>query len=359
MSLFEGDRVMAMEGGSADSPFPRRNANGVTGDSSCLNPQMPIKRATRNMAVCSSVALVVPTLNAGVGWSAWLEALSEQSLRPDPVLVVDSTSTDDTVRLARSADCRVEVIARAEFNHGGTRQLAVDCLRQAEIVVFLTQDALLTRRDALERLVDAFKDPSIGAAYGRQLPHTSAGPFGSHARLFNYPRESRIQRLEDRQRLGIKVTFISNSFAAYRVAALRAVGGFPDHVIVSEDVYVAAKMLLAGWDVAYQADAQVHHSHDYPLFEEFRRYFDIGVFYAREPWMLKEFGQAESEGARLVRSQLAYILRHRPHLIPSALLRIALRYLGYRAGIHESLFPFALKIHMTKQHSFWGKAGTA
>jgi rhamnosyltransferase len=306
-----------------------------------------------------AVALVVPTLNAGAVWKGWLEALGAQTLRPDRVLVVDSTSSDATVALSRSAGCCVQVIPRVEFNHGRTRQLAVEQVQPADIVVFLTQDALLATPDALERLVSAFDDPQVGAAYGRQLPHASAGPFGRHARLFNYPAQSRIQRIEDRQRMGIKVTFISNSFAAYRVGALLAVGGFPGNVIVSEDVYVAARMLLAGWTVAYQADAQVYHSHDYGLADEFRRYFDIGVFYAREPWLLREFGQAESEGARLVRDQIGYLLRHHPHLIPSAVLRIGLRYLGYRAGRHEAHLPLALKVRLTKQRAFWARAVAA
>ena len=42
----------------------------------------------------------------------------------------------------------------------------------------------------------------------------------------------------------MKTAFNSNSFAAYRRKALKDVGGFPINTILSEDMYVTAKMLL-------------------------------------------------------------------------------------------------------------------
>ena len=98
---------------------------------------------------------------------------------------------------------------------------------EAEIIVFLTQDALLADPEAIERLLDAFADERVGAAYGRQLPHRDATPIGAHARLFNYPPVSQVRTLHDRGRLGIKTAFISNSFAAYRRNALLGWAAFP------------------------------------------------------------------------------------------------------------------------------------
>ena len=83
----------------------------------------------------------------------------------------------------------------------------------------------------------------------------------------------------------VLIAFISNSFAAYRVSVLKEVGGFPDDVIFGEDMFVATKMLKAGYKIAYAAGACVYHSHDYSLWQEMKRYFDMGVFHAREPWI--------------------------------------------------------------------------
>ena len=45
-----------------------------------------------------------------------------------------------------------------------------------------------------------------------------------------------------------------------------------------------------------------YHSHNYTFFEEFKRYFDVGVFHEKESWILEEFGQASGEGANYVKS---------------------------------------------------------
>lgn len=278
------------------------------------------------------VALIVPSLNAGKRWTDWLNAFAQQTRKPDSLLLIDSSSADDTVALARAHGFDVHTIAKSEFNHGGTRQLGVDLLPQADIIVFLTQDALLSDPEAIERLLAAFADEQVGAAYGRQLPHLDAGPIAAHARLFNYPPQSQLRGLADGSRYGIKTAFISNSFAAYRREALQSVGGFPGNTIMNEDTYAAGKLLLAGWKIAYRADARVFHSHDYGFLDEFRRYFDIGVFHTRSPWLQETFGGASGEGLRFVLSEIRYLARHAGWLLPSAMLRSGLKWLGYRLG---------------------------
>lgn len=297
--------------------------------------------------------LVIPSRNAGSGWEAVLESLEEQTCSPKLRCLVDSGSNDATVALARIYGFTVEVIDPAQFNHGGTRQLMVDRHCNDGLVVFLTQDAHLASPDALCELLSAFNDSSVGAVYGRQLPRLGAGPIEAHARLFNYPDKSYVATLADRERMGIKAAFSSNSFAAYRRSALMAVGGFPRNIILGEDTFVAAKMLLAGLKVAYQADALVYHSHDYSLRQEFRRYFDIGVFHAREAWLLDAFGKPEGEGGRFVRSELFYLFKQAPWLIPSALLRTGLKYLGYRLGRAERGLPLGLKRLLSMHRGFW------
>lgn len=298
----------------------------------------------------SKIGLIVPTLNAGKLWTSWLEAFERQTRKPDYLLVIDSSSNDDTQDLARAHGFTVKVITRAEFNHGGTRQMGVDMMPEADIIAFLTQDALLANPDAIELLLAAFADESVGAAYGRQLPHRNAGPIAAHARLFNYPPESQLRGLEDRERFGIKTAFISNSFAAYRRSALMQAGGFPADTIMNEDTYVAGRMLASGWKIAYCADAQVFHSHDYRFLDEFKRYFDIGVFHTHTPWLQQLFGGASGEGRRYVLLELRYLLKRAPWLIPSALLRTALKLLGFKLG---GSLPRTVSPYFSLHRSYW------
>jgi rhamnosyltransferase len=301
------------------------------------------------------LGLLVPTYNAGKLWHRWVEALANQTCKPDWCLVIDSSSSDNTAELARQEGLDVHVISASQFNHGGTRQLGVSMVADAEIIVFLTQDAILADEYSLAHLVAVFRDRSIGAAYGRQLPHAESKALGAHARIHNYPSQSQVNTLADVPRLGIKTAFMSNSFAAYRREALEAVGGFPGDVILSEDMVVAARMLMRGWHVAYCAEAKVYHSHDYNMLEEFRRYFDVGTLHAREKWLLDNFGNAEGSGVEFVLSELRYLAKSAPWLIPVALMRTGVKYFGYRLGRNEAFLPAAVKPFLSMSHGYWRK----
>jgi rhamnosyltransferase len=301
-----------------------------------------------------NVSVIVPTLDAAKYWPLFAPALL-QCVSPDQVLIVDSQSTDGTVELALSAGFRVHSVLRAHFNHGGTRQMAAEMLPDAEILVYLTQDAVLADPSALVHLVRSFADPQIAVACGRQLPRVGASAIEAHGRIFNYPATSEVRSLESREQRGIKAIFISNSFCAYRRSALFDVGGFPLHVISGEENVAAARLLLAGYKIAYVAEACAYHSHPYAPVQEFKRYFDIGVSHSRASWILDEFGRAGGEGKRYVHSEIRYLLKRNPLLIPSALARTGIKLLGYRLGrIEERLKP-GLKIKLSMHPRFWSE----
>lgn len=304
--------------------------------------------------VVRRVVVLVPTCNPGPRWVDFLQALQAQTLQPDRCFVIDSDSTDGAAAAAQAAGLSVHRIARAAFNHGTTRQQGVDQFAaQADVVVFLTQDAILAEPTALQQLVSALDDPRVAAAYGRQLPHLDASPVAAHARLFNYPAASHQRCLADAARFGIKTCFLSNSFAAYRVTALREVGGFPPDVILGEDMHLAARLLQAGHVIAYQAQAGVYHSHNYSLLAEFRRYFDTGVFHAQHSWLIQDFGHAGREGLRYVRSEIAYLLRHAPWRLPEAACRTALKALGYRLGQWHAALPQRVCMGLSMHKGYW------
>jgi rhamnosyltransferase len=298
--------------------------------------------------------IIVPTLNAAGDWPRFAPALLACA-QPDEVLIIDSSSSDGTAELARTAGFRVHSIARADFSHGGTRQLGVELGSRADLLVYLTQDAVLASRDALANLLRCFEDERVAAAFGRQLPRPEAGPIEAHARLFNYPSDGGVRTLGSRKELGIKTIFISNSFAAYRRSALLAIGGFPSNVIFGEDTIAAAQLLLQGGHIAYTADAAVYHSHAYSCTQDFRRYFDIGVLHARERWLLREFGEIGGEGKRFVYSEISHLARNGLALIPSAVLRTGLKFLGYKLGRMESKLPLGWKNKFSMHRTFWKK----
>jgi rhamnosyltransferase len=302
----------------------------------------------------SGTRIIVPVRDGGGRWRAAAGALRTALPDPSVVAVVDSGSIDGSDRVAEESGFELERIDPRTFNHGRTRQMAVErwCLG-SEFVIFLTQDAVIEGLDALTSLLSAFCDPAVGAAYGRQLPHLDASPFEAHMALFNYGCESETRCLADAARLGLKTAYISNSFGAYRMSALRACGGFPSHLILGEDTFVATKLLLSGWKVRYCADARVRHSHAYSIVQESKRYFDFGVLHAQLPELMDNFGGAEGEGLKFVASELRFIGRHAPRLLPQVPVRSAAKYLSYRLGRMFQRLPSGVCRRLSMTKIFW------
>lgn len=302
--------------------------------------------------------IIIPTLNAAEYLKILFPLLAEQGVPLTNICVVDSASDDETVAMALDFGASVTIIPRKDFNHGGTRRMASELDLGTEILVYMTQDAIPADAQAIQNLVAAFADPSVGMAYGRQLPRKEARAIETHARLRNYPDTSEIRSFEDRHRLGARTVFCSNSFAAYRRSALIAAGNFPQDAFFAEDQIVAARLLKMGWKLAYQADAQVYHSHDYSIREEFKRYFDVGVFHARNRAILDDFGAVEGEGFKFVCSELKFLWPREPLSIPSALVRTLAKYIAYKIGNRESMLPTNVKISLSMQPFYWRKTSS-
>ncbi|PAX10290.1 glycosyltransferase family 2 protein [Klebsiella pneumoniae] len=299
------------------------------------------------------VYISIPTYNGG---EVWRQASLEIKKNTDPntfVQIIDSGSQDNTVKYAADMGFAVHEIDSTTFNHGGTRNLSVRMHeKEFDIVVFLTQDAI-PESDFLKNIINVFNDPLIVCAFGRQLPHSDASPLAQHARLFNYSPDSYIASLEDVERMGLKTVFASNSFSAYRVEKFIELGAFPEHTILSEDMYFAATAIKNGYKVAYVSNAIVKHSHNYTFIDEFKRYFDIGVFHADEPWIRNEFGGAGGEGIRFVISEFKFLFNQSILSIPKSLVNNISKILGYKLGQHYKKLPVEIVKKISMHHRYW------
>jgi len=274
--------------------------------------------------------LIIPTLNA----ESTIENLLKQLLLEDIyILVIDSSSTDNTIDIIQNLGVDYIQIQQRDFNHGGTRTLGAKYKENIEYLIYMTQDAILYNEFSIKNILKPFKDKNIGAVCGRQIPHIKEKIFGIHLREFNYPNNSYVREYQDRIKYGLKTAFLSDSFASYRYSALKSVGFFKDNIDFGEDMFVACKMLQKGYKIAYQADAIVYHSHNYTLLEEFKRYSDMGKFHTKESWILKDFGKAEGEGKKFVISEIKYLIKNRKfYLLPLMLIRTTFKFLGYKSA---------------------------
>lgn len=302
-------------------------------------------------------AIVIPTYNAGTLFKDVLQAIDEQELKPFQLLIIDSGSVDNTLKMAEAHNAQTVKINNRDFDHGGTRNKSVSLLKnEVTHVVFLTQDAVLANKQSISKLLKAFDDPKVAVAYGRQLPAKNASKIAEHARLFNYPVQSKYENIKNyADKPGIKTIFTSNSFAAYDKRLFNRLGQFKAPSIMSEDLLFAANAMLAGYSVCYQADATVFHSHNYTLKQHFSRYFDTGYSHYINRKLLSNFEAAESEGYKYIVSEFKFLF-FSGHIL-SALFYLPLltcvRYLAFKAGYYAKHWPKKINISLSMNKQFW------
>jgi rhamnosyltransferase len=303
------------------------------------------------------VSVIVPTRNGGKYLKPLFKTLREQTVRPVQILVVDSSSDDDTPNICKASGADLIQIDPETFDHGGIRNLGASNAI-GEAFVFMTQDAFFGNKECLKNLISPLKDPTIAASYGRQIPKENANPVEVFARSFNYPSVEAIKGIEDLSKLGIKTFFFSNACSAIKKGAYKDVGGFPERTIMNEDMFLAAKLIMKSYKIAYQPDAIVYHSHNYPLTRQFKRYFDIGVFFHRNQW-IRDMASSEKEGIRYLREEIRFLSAHgQKGWIPYALLDTTVRFLGYKTGLLEGRLPLFIKKRASFNKNFW-KHGTS
>jgi rhamnosyltransferase len=300
----------------------------------------------------SSISIVIPTLNAARYLPDQIRALRRQTLTPIEIIVIDSSSTDDSVTVARQHDCKVELIDRSTFDHGGTRNKAAH-MTSGDVVVFMTQDALPIDEHFLANLVAPILAGTASASYARQIAYADAFPPEKLARAHNYPDRSHVLSADDIEARGLKAFFFSNVASAVRRTDFEAVGGFPDRTVMNEDMLLCSKLLRSGQRVAYCADAVVYHSHNYRLSQQFKRNFDIGAFVSQHGPQLGDVRTGMS-GLRFAVDQIQALCRDGHwYWVPRTVADLGARFLAFRIGINERIVPIKLKRRISMHSFFW------
>jgi rhamnosyltransferase len=287
------------------------------------------------------ISVIIPTLNAGNVLDRLILSLKKQKI-VNEIIIIDSSSSDNTRIIAKDHNVKFIGIETKDFNHGATRNVAA-LHTEGDIIVFMTQDALPFEQSCIENLIKPLEVDSIAAVYGRQIPREEAIPTEKFARLYNYPEEPIIKGREQIQEMGIKTFFFSNVFSAIRRKEFEEIGGFPENVIMFEDMLFAAKLIERGYRIAYVPEARVIHSHDYSLTEQLRRYYQAGVSFKRNPWFMRYTG-SNKEGITFLKEEIKFLFKQKKYLwILYAILEAMCKYTGYTLGLNNDRLPSFLK----------------
>ena len=302
-----------------------------------------------------SVDIIIPTYRPDESVVYLMKKLLKQTYPIHEIHIIDTETGIFSKELKNISDkIRISKIKPEQFDHGGTRHEGA-MQSHADIIVYMTQDAMPVNEYLIEELVKAFDNEKIAAAYARQLPNSKCNVIERYTRAFNYPEQSRIKSLEDLETLGIKTYFCSDVCAAYRKSVYESLGGFEEKTIFNEDMIMAAKIIQSGGLVKYVAEAKVIHSHNYNCKQQFQRNFDLAVSQVEHPEVFQNI-KSESEGMRLVKNTMTYLIKiKKPWLIIKLILQSAFKYMGYCLGRKYSQLPMWLIKKCTMNQRYWEK----
>lgn len=284
-----------------------------------------------------------------------MKKLQEQEYPIGTIFVINTKAGRFPKEVEQMEKVKVSHIERREFDHGATRDMGMQ-MSKAEIVVFMTQDAVPADEYVIGNLVKVLEeDEMTGAAYARQLAASGCNYIEKYTRKFNYPENSRIKSKEDLQEMGIKTFFCSNVCAAYKRNIYEKAGGFCKKTIFNEDMILAGHMINAGYKVAYVAEARVIHSHNYTGMQQFHRNFDMAVSQAEHPEVFEGI-KSESEGIKLVKQTAAHLVKRRKiQLVPKLVYQSGCKYIGYRMGKMYKKLPDKVVKWCSMSPGYWEK----
>jgi len=210
-------------------------------------------RAAVGIPDAPRISVVVPAYQAAATLPACLAALRDQTVCRDDyeVIVIDDGSTDDTAQVAEQAGAD-QVLQSSHGGPGAARNAGITAAR-GEIALFTDADCE-PRPDWIAQMLQPFRDPAVVGVKGSYKTRQTAVV----ARLAQCEFEERYNLLAR----GPTIDFVDSHAAAFRVSALREVGGFdPALPKMNEDVDLSFRLAERGHKLVFNRQAVVVHRH--------------------------------------------------------------------------------------------------
>lgn len=231
-----------------------------------------------------NIDIICPLYNAAKDIEGLHESLlKQQNVQINKIRYVLTEGKDNTEEKLKKINIDYKKINKSEFSHGLTREKEA-FESDADIIVFVTQDVKIKRDDWLYNLTKDIISGEVEACYSRQICDNNT--IEKYTRECNYPTESKIVSKDDIERLGLRAFFFSDASSAIRRETFVKLNGYDQkRLIISEDMYIAYKLITNGYKIKYCADSEVIHSHVFTLKQYYDRYKDTGKFFKENNYL--------------------------------------------------------------------------
>ena len=280
-----------------------------------------------------NVDIICPLYNA----EKYLLSLHENILKQKNVNIAKikellTESKDNTEEILKKNKLKYDLIKKKDFSHSLVTEKAA-FKSNADIVVFITQDIIIEKDNWLYELVNPIIMGEADACFSRQLCKDNS--IEKYTREKNYPSESRIVSKKDIKKLGLNTFFFSDASSAIKKETFKKLNGYDNKDLpISEDMYIAYKLIQNGYKIKYCAESEVVHSHNFTLRQQYDRYKLTGKFFKQNSY-LDKYGTTKSGGG-LAKYILKRALQDKNiKVLIKFIPNMAARYIGMKVGKYE------------------------
>lgn len=127
------------------------------------------------------ISVIIRTFNEEKWIGKVLEALKRQRYKNYEIIIVDSNSTDSTIKICEEYDCKIVYIEKSRFNYSYASNIGAENAT-GDILCYLSGHSVPVEENYLEIANSLFNDEKVGGVYGEVI----ALPDGSITeKLFN------------------------------------------------------------------------------------------------------------------------------------------------------------------------------
>ena len=277
----------------------------------------------------NKIDIICPLYNA----SSYIEKLDkslkmQKDVNINEIRYILTESSDNTEEILKKNNIKYKKIKKSNFSHSLVREKE-GLESNSDILVFITQDIEINDDKWLFNLTKDIND-SIVASYSRQI--SKYNNIEKYTREKNYPEDSFIVSKKDIDKLGLKTFFFSDAASCIKTSVFKELNGYDNKDLpISEDMYIAYKIIMSGKKIKYCSDSVVNHSHNFTLKELYNRYKLTGKFF-KENNYLDKYG-TNSSGANLAKYVLKRILKEkRIGLLFRFPFDMGARFIGMKVG---------------------------
>ncbi len=291
------------------------------------------------------ISIIILTKNNGSTIGEVIKQIISQQINDlYEIIIVDSGSSDNTIKQISQFEVRSYTIPPDEFGHGRTRNIASG-YAHGEYLVYLSADAIPADQHWFRNLVNKLHNEEVGATFGRQIPYKDTPLMERFFIQKNYPLEAKERYSSKRFHMN---AFFSNVNSAIKRSLWLKIK-FSEDLIISEDYLWAKRAYDEGYKIEYVPDAAVYHSHKYNLIQVFKRYFDSGVSFSQmglQPGVLRD-------GLGYFLEEMNYIMHENMFLLPYVICYDIFKFMGFFAGSHHNFIPLFIKKHLSMHAYYW------